>query len=337
MKKVLFINLADTSFIKLDEVILRRYFDVLSFKFRHKKGWRLIPEMFRQFFNVIWHIWSSNIVYIWFADFHAVFPAFFGRLVGKKVVIVVGGFDAADRKDLNYGVKTRIIGKISANISFRFASHLLPVTEFTFQDMLKNFNPGLEKKSTIIYNCFSNIFHCDEESPRANQVVTICLARSKVTIFRKGVDYYIDLARSMPDIKFYVVGVMKEAYQYLQSISPPNVVLINRIPQPELKDILCKSKVICQFSRYEAFGIALLEGISSGCYPVGYNYGGTAEILTESLGIMINKLDVEEGKTAIQAAMQKTDADLVPIQKSIEKRFDVSVREKNLISFLNNL
>jgi glycosyltransferase involved in cell wall biosynthesis len=336
-KKILFINLVDASFIRMDERILRGHFQVKTFKFKHRKGWRLIPEIFREFIFVLFNISKVDIVFVWFADYHAVIPTILGRMFGKKVVTVIGGYDAANEPELNYGVKTRLLGRLSAPVAMRLATHLLPVTRFTFNDMLKNFGGKLENKSTVIYNCFNDIFKCEIEKERSDQVVTICLAHSKITVVRKGVDFYVELARKMPDIEFYVVGVTSGAKDFLENSKLDNVKLIEKIPQQELKELLCRSKVICQFSRYEAFGIALLEGISAGCYPVGLDYGGTSEILENDLGLKIDTLDIDQGKKAILEALQKNIHEVIPIQKDIEKRFTVEVREKLLVDYLKNI
>ncbi|MEZ5146369.1 MAG: glycosyltransferase family 4 protein [Bacteroidales bacterium] len=336
-KKILFINLVDASFIKMDERILREHFQVITFKFKYRKGWRLIPEIIREFFFVFFNISKVDIVYVWFADYHAVIPTILGRMFGKKVVTVIGGYDAANEPDLNYGVKTLLLGRLSAPLVLHFATHLLPVTRFTFNDMLKNFGGKLGNKSTVIYNCFNDIFKCEIEKERNDQVVTICLAHSKITVIRKGVDYYVELARKIPEIDFYIVGVTSGAKDFLETNKPDNVKLIEKIPQQELKELLCRSKVICQFSRYEAFGIALLEGISAGCYPVGLDYGGTSEILENDLGLKIDTLDLDRGKEAISEALRKQIIDVIPIRKDIEKRFAIEVRKKLLVDYLNNI
>jgi glycosyltransferase involved in cell wall biosynthesis len=321
----------------MDEKILRKYFEVSTFKFRYRKGWRLIPEMIRELFSVLKKIWFIDIVFIWFADFHSVIPTLLGRLAGKKVVIVIGGYDAAFEPDLKYGVKTKIIGRLSASISIKFSSYLLPVTQFTYQDLLKNFGRRFHKKSKVIFNCYNDIFKCDSMQVRKSRVVTICLAHSKITVIRKGVDYFVRLGEQLPEVEFFVVGVTDEAFHFLEKNKPSNVHLISKMPQSELKNILCNAKVICQFSRYEAFGIALLEGISAGCYPVGFDYGGTSEILEDGLGILIDELDLDQGKNAIQEAMKKNMEDVLPIQKSIEERFAIRVREQNLVDFISKL
>ena len=41
-------------------------------------------------------------IFIWFADYHSFLPSLIGRLLGKKVYIVIGGYDAAKIKELNF-------------------------------------------------------------------------------------------------------------------------------------------------------------------------------------------------------------------------------------------
>lgn len=177
----------------------------------------------------------------------------------------------------------------------------------------------------------------DQNIIRNNAVITVCLASTKNTVLRKGVDFYVALANELPELSFYVIGVEEEALLYLESIAGSNVILLSRIPQKELKELFCTSRIVCQFSRYEAFGVALLEGISSGCYPIGYSYGGTKEILIDNLGDLINNLDVDEGKVAILNGILKTQADVEPIKRSIDERFNIDVRRGKLIEFIGIL
>ena len=337
VKKVIFIKLLNSSFINIDEEILSDNYKVVTFQFVKVKGFQVLKELFFEFFFMLKHIWNTDVVYIWFADFLAVIPTTIGRLFRKKVVIVIGGVDASFVEELNYGVKTRLLGQVSLFVSTTFATNLLPVTNFTYTHLLKNVSPRLSKKSKIIYNCYNDLFNCTKVSERNNNIITVCLADTKVTTLIKGVDFYVSLANELPELTFYVVGVSGQALSYLESISGKNVILLPKIPQQELKELFCTSKIVCQFSRHEAFGVALLEGISSGCYPIGYNYGGTKEILIDNLGILIKKLDVKEGKQAIEEGMRKTKVDIDPIKKSIDQRFLINVRKRKLISFMDEL
>ncbi|MBN2173369.1 MAG: glycosyltransferase family 4 protein [Bacteroidales bacterium] len=337
MKNVIFINLTDSSFVRLDEEILKKHYRVTSFKFRYKKGIKILIDLIRQFLFMTVHIWKADLIYIWFADFHAVIPTLFGKLFARKVVIVIGGYDAVYDKALNYGAKTRFVGKYSVKIVTALADQLLPVSNHTLNELLKNHNPNLEKKSMVIYNAFNPMFRCNDQIRRENTVATICLTNTKKTLFIKGVDFYVEVAKQMPWVTFQVIGPGGEAKEYLESISSENVVLIERVPPEELREILCRTKVICQFSRHEAFGVALLEGISCGCNPVGYGHAGTKEILSGEFGISIPVLEVNQGKQAIETALGLFDNNQQEKFKLLMEKFSQEKREKRIISFLEEI
>jgi glycosyltransferase involved in cell wall biosynthesis len=337
MKKILFIKLLDASFVRLDEEILREHYHILEFRFKYRKGWRVITELLREAWFVIRYVWTSDLIYIWFADFHAVIPSLIGRLLGKRVVIVVGGYDAAYRPDLGYGVKTRLIGSISASCSLKMASHLIPVSRFTLNEMISNFGNKLQSKSHVIYNCYNPVFNIEKADQKDNSVITICLADSEKTLKIKGVDFFLSVAGKLPEFKFIVVGLTQQALSSAMNISSSNVQFIGKIPQDKLADLLRTVKVICQFSRHESFGVALLEGIASGCFPVAFHDGGPGEILQDHQGILIKEPSVGKGVEAIREAMKMTPGSTMELQKYISEKFSPTARQTAIISFINTI
>jgi len=195
-KKIIFIKLLKSSFINIDEEILSNRYKVTTFQFKKVKGVSVLRELLSEFFFMLYHIWNTDVIFIWFVDFHAVIPALLGWIFRKKVVIVIGGVDAAFRKDLNYGVKTRLLGRISLFLSTAFATNLLPVTQFTYNNLLQNVSQKLSKKSKIIYNCYNDLFKCTENTDRKNYIVTVCSSNSIVTTLVKSVDFYVKVANT---------------------------------------------------------------------------------------------------------------------------------------------
>jgi glycosyltransferase involved in cell wall biosynthesis len=334
MKNVIFINLTDASFIRLDEAILKEQYRVATFKFKHRRGWKVLLEIIRQFFFMLQNIWKADLIYIWFADFHAVIPSVFARLFGKKLVIVIGGYDAAFDKELHYGAKTRIIGKYSVKTVTSLADLLLPVSNHTLNELLTNYKMNLREKSTVIYNAFNSQFRCNEPVIKENKVATVCLTNNKKTLFVKGVDFYVQVAARLPEITFQVIGVGGEAKKYLETIRSENVVLIEKVSPDKLKEILCKTKVICQFSRHEAFGVALLEGISCSCFPVGYDHAATKELLANDNGILIKAMDINEAADAIRIALLKEKKEVDFIKSFITDKFSSENRKEQIKNVL---
>lgn len=337
VKKVLFIQLAASSFIKKDEEILRKHFDVKPFLFKHRKGFGLIPELFRETFFILKNIYKSQFIYIWFADFHAVIPAIISRLFGKKCVIVIGGVDAAFDRKLKYGTQTKLLGKISLKISTHLASLLLPVTNYTYRQLLQNVSPRLASKSAIVHNCFDQKFEYQNNEPEKREnIISVCLAGTVKTLQVKGIDFLLEVAAMLPLKHFVIVGLHGEAKKWVMTNKTSNVEVVEPVPHSELLKYYKKAAVICQFSRHESFGVALLEGIASGCFPVGHQIGGIAEILEGSAGLLINQLDVSMASNAIQEAFGKSGAEQRALAHGLIEKFSCKKREHHLCSLLQN-
>lgn len=216
------------------------------------------------------------------------------------------------------------------------ANKLLPVSLHTRNELEKNVNYDLSKKCEVMYNAFNSMFQCDNKNSKEDIVVTVCLTNSIKTIFIKGVDFYIDVAKELPNITFYIVGISGKAKIYLENKISDNVILIEKVPQKVLKSIYCRSKVICQFSRHEAFGVALLEGISCNCFPVGYKQAATGEILCNQ-GILIDELKIEKGINAIRLALNKSSDQMQEVKNILLQKYSKEKRSSSLINVIENL
>lgn len=328
-KTVLFVKHLDSSFIRRDEELLSQEHRLKVFHLKQNKGWRIIPALIRQFFFMLWWIPQSHVVYIWFADFHAIIPVLLGRIARRKVVVVIGGVDASYLPEFQYGTKTRILGRLSVHISTRLATHLLPVSHFTKNSLLTHISPQLDAKSQVIYNCF-DAPHFTTKIENRTEIITVCLANRVNTLFIKGVDFFAEVARAAPEHSFTIVGLHGEAFEFVMKNRPDNLKVINPIPHPELQQLFLKSKIVCQFSRHEAFGLALLEGISMGCFPVGYDFGGTAEILKGTQNTLIHDLDVVQAAECIRQGMKSEFEKIEAIQRQVLPRFSCSIRKARL-------
>lgn len=337
-KKILFIQLTASSFIRKDEELLKKHFDVQVFCFKHRKGIRIIPELFRQLIFLLKNLPEAKLVYVWFADFHAVLPVLTAKLFGKKSVIVIGGVDAAYDPVLKYGTKNKLAGRFSLYISTFLASRLLPVTSHTKNQLLQHVSPRLENKTTVVHNCFDQSFNTAEtKSQHRKGVISICLAENLKTLRVKGIDFLLQVAKSMPDTTFTIVGIHGEALQWVRQHMPANVQVFEPVPHSTLLKHYQSAAVICQFSRHESFGVALLEGIAAGCFPVGHQTGGIAEILSGSAGILIHQLDVAAARKAILEALEKTETEQQDLAQKLVQKFACENRENQLIHLLMNI
>lgn len=335
--KILFIQHLNSSFIRQDAELLRQDHQVEVYQLKNNKGIKIVLEGLRQLLFLTKNLYKFDLVFIWFADFHAVLPALFCRLLGKKCVVVIGGVDASYLPNYNYGTKTKALGRISLFLTTLWVHQLLPVSQFTAEALWRNAGSRLRKKSKVIYNCFSGQHHPKVNAGRENVVITVCLANKENTLYIKGVDFFMEVAKAMPETQFKVVGLSGAALRWVKDKAPSNLEILSPVSHIEMQALLAKSRVICQFSRHEAFGLALVEGIAAGCFPVGYHYGGTKEILANSQALTIDQLDVAAAQKAIEKAMHVNEETIKAIQQSVLDKFSCSKRKEKLNQVLDEL
>lgn len=139
----------------------------------------------------------------------------------------------------------------------------------------------------------------------------------------------------MPEINFQLVGLSGGAMAEAQRIAPPNVRLSEPVPFDALQKIYHSTRVICQFSRQESFGIALLEGLAAGCVPVITNRCGPAEVFAGTNVPSIDELKPSHAVEAIRAAFQMEPSKLEEIQQKVLSRFDCAVRKQKLLDIIS--
>ena len=117
---------------------------------------------------------------------------------------------------------------------------------------------------------------------------------------QKGIDYPIQAANELPDIKFEVAGTGEEEKR-IKSCLPENVELLGFVPHEQLVDLYARAPILCLPSVAETFGLVILEAMASGCaivstVPLDYegvkiNYGNT-EQLKEALRFLYDNREV---------------------------------------------
>jgi glycosyltransferase involved in cell wall biosynthesis len=80
----------------------------------------------------------------------------------------------------------------------------------------------------------------------------------------KGLRYFLEAAKELPDIKFLIVG----GGSYLDKIktqTPENIKFTGPLDQKSLIQLYNKALVFCSSSLTEGFGLAIQEAMTSGC------------------------------------------------------------------------
>jgi glycosyltransferase involved in cell wall biosynthesis len=346
---VLYICHSNTSFTKIDTLILSKKFNVLLFEF-HIKGAFSIPWLWiKQKIFLLKHIQKSSLVFCMFAGYHSLIPVIFARMFNKPCIIVAGGIDAVSFPSVNYGNFNKfLLSKFTAR-SFKWCSHIAPISDYlvdsayTYQD--NDFKrqgflfhvKQLKTPYTVVHNGFETKHWYDSNDGRIkNSFLTIAAnleseSRRKI----KGIDMVIEAARLFPEHTFTIIGSNNQQSNFEV---PANVYIIPFVPHHELRSIYCKHDFYLQLSMSEGFGNTLAEAMLCGCIPIGANAGAIPFIIGNN-GFILKRKDLNELKSVFLHAMDSNKKEEIRMhaRQSILDRFSIEKRGEALYKIINTL
>lgn len=330
-KKILFVRNVNASWAIRDLEILKESFSLIDMNLKVKDY--LSPFWL---FNVL----KSDTLFFWFASLNFLPLLILGKIFGKRIVTVSGGFDAAAAYSINYGAFTH--SKLSQRLRkffFRSSDKILCVSKANMAETI--INSGCEgRKCELIYHGFEKVIEDSELgswSNRENQVVMIAQC-TKDTYYRKSVDDFIKLAHLMPDFKFILVGkVDPDLASFFDQTTPANFSYTGflKFNGEEFKSLLLSSKFIIQMSFYESFGCAVIDGALYGCYPIASSNYSLFEVV-EGIGQIYDHGNLMQLHQII-SDLSNQNIDSGQIIERCLNRFPIESRIKRLNKSLNEV
>jgi glycosyltransferase involved in cell wall biosynthesis len=300
-RNLLFVTMAFPSFIREDLELLSGRFRVRTFLYRPSRN--LLPNAWRQIRLALWlaaRIRRADAVVVWFADYHAPLPVWFGRRCGKRSVIVLAGYDVARIPELKYGVFSNPVRSFCARYAIRNASVLAPVTPSLAEKAERRTGPVRGRIVPIPFGFDASAWTRTEASPKENEVLTVGFAESETRIRIKGMDLLVEAAWLLPSVPFTVVGVSAEAVRALHP--PPNVRWVEKLPRENLRSYYSRAKVYAQLSVSEGMPNVLCEAMLCECVPVGTAVGGIPDVIGDC-GFLVRTRTPEAAAEAIRWAL----------------------------------
>lgn len=285
--------------------------------------------------DMLWSkIGQADLLLVWFVGRNAVWPIIIAKLRRVPVIAVIGGFEVAWVKELNYGIRP---GSLREKILTRLitaSSRVLSVSEFSRREALTRF-PRCENKFDLVPNAIDTV-RFDLPVHESRQGVVSVGAISADTIARKSLKLYVETAAHMPDVKFELVGPATDdvGVEFLQKL-PDNLRWVGALYNGALIDRLQRSSVYFQASVYESFCVALAEAMSCGCFPVIANRAALPEVVGLT-GTMLDSLTVQSAVEAIRIALRRPESDRAIVRQRIVERYGLSVREARLSRIIGN-
>jgi len=114
-----------------------------------------------------------------------------------------------------------------------------------------------------------------------NKLVVFCLSRIHKS---KGFDQVVKIAKYFPDVKFVFAGVDGGFKEELIKMSSElnNIVFMGELSEEEKLECLNGCDIFIHPSRYEAFGIVILEAFSQGACVLSSDRGGLPWVVGDS-------------------------------------------------------
>lgn len=317
MKNLLFVG-PNLSFSRNDYNELNKKFSVTLFEVKYYKN------IFK-YFSLIFKIRHSEVVYIWFASLLSAYIIFFCKLFKIKVILVAGGYDTAEDKDIGYGAMLHPIKKFFYIYSFNNADLVLPVSKYTRTELLTNSKP---KKIKLLYNGIDVLKFSQGKYIKKNIVLTVVSNLDYLVMKKKGIDTFARCSKILNNVHFYIVGrIDKKIQKFLENLGSTNLYFLGYRNYRDLLYYYRISKVYAQLSKHESFGCALAESMLCECVPVVTPLSALPEIVGNT-GFYVNYGDIDGTVKTIKNALSS------PKGKSARKRiidlYSLSVREKKL-------
>lgn len=337
--KIIMVAPFQNSFIQNDFEILSSQYDVLEIKHRWQNKYFTPLFLVLQFFEILLKIYHVKAIIIEFGGYWAVIPSIFGRLFRIPVYIILHGADCAKLPTVHYGSLRKKLIRLACEISYKYASLLLPVSEsliytknhYNTNDVYQGVKHHLPKIKTA-YHVIHNGLDIDFWTPSqktAKDKTRFIAVFSPSQFLLKGGDLILFLARKFSDYNFYIAG-MEAPLAYGEI--PNNLKFLGRLSKKELRDEYRKAQFHFQLSMFEGFGLALCEAMLCECIPIGSSVNMIPEIIGDS-GFILNKKDENKLATIVENALLLNNKKELGLQarKRINDNYPLEKRKQLLL------
>ena len=322
---VLFVYRNLPSFIKNDLDIIERNFKTYKLKVNF--------NIFRAIKNFVKYGLKTKVYYVWFGGFQSLLSLFFAKLFNKKLIVVAGGYDVEEIKEINYGAFCSWYRRFMAKIVFSKCNLVLSVSQHTKKTLDMKIKT---KKNILIYNGVDvdKYFNAGEKENIVLTVATI----NKTNFVKKGLMTFILSSWIVRDMQFIIIGKFedKNILKLLKAFSGKNVRFMGYVDDETLLKYYQKALIYAQLSLTESFSLSLAEAMSCRCVPLTTKEGALIEVA----GLTGFYVPFGCGRKTAKKIQYMRNINLKLKSKKaenrIKKRFTLKQREKKLIEVIKN-
>lgn len=354
--RIIYIKPANSSFIRGDQQILEKHYEVKAFLMGQNKN-KLIYGMnlFGLFFYLLSNLFHKNVLFVaWFADYHSALMAFVAKLTHKKSIILIGGQEAVCYPELKKGVYRKKIRGFCVkyalrNTSLIIANHKSLIyhenryynSENPHIDGIQHYVPNLKTPFEILYNGINtSLFKRDESiAKQPNMVLTVGTMSQIGDFYNKGFDLFVQVARRNEEINFVLIGLNPRFIDWTEENYHVSEILnLQIIPsfclQKTLNQKYNQAQVFVQASITEGMPNTLSEAMLLECIPVGSNVNGIPDAIGDT-GLIVNHRNKEELEKAILEALNLKTGKAA--RERVLTQFSFKLREEKLLEITDLL
>jgi len=193
--------------------------------------------------------------------------------LNKPVISIASGIAIREKNPLR---------KFLIELAFRFPHKIIVPSEYTRQRLFQEY-PNLGRDIEV-YPEGVEMVECKNKKREGVLMIAHMPNWHEDRVKIKGMDYFVKLARLLPDLSFTLLGVSPKEFQaYFPSKFgeeiPKNLTILPPMPFEKVKAHICSAKVYVQLSRHETFCHAIIEAISSGCPAAAWSAGNLTRLL----------------------------------------------------------
>lgn len=292
-------------------------------------------EMLHKLPELVKKIRQADLCFIWFATYYAFFATAIAKILGKPSVLIVGGYDVVKIPEISYGLLSHPIKRIFPIFSLQWADAILPFSNDSKEQMLRNFDVDTKKVQTV-YLGVHPVALKPAPKKKANAVVTVGVV-TRSNLFRKGLEVFVRAAKFLPRTEFVLIGDTpdKSALTYLKELSTPNVKFKNLgYSTKKIVGELSRAKAYVQISYHEGFGRALAEAMCQECVPVVSSRGAIPEVVGNTGYYVSNLGNPNEVAEKIALALKSSKG---KVARKRASQFTLIRREIELVEIIGDL
>jgi glycosyltransferase involved in cell wall biosynthesis len=319
---ILFTSTFRTSFIQQDVVLLEKLFPITVVT---ASGVMAIPRY-------ILALKDASVTFSWFASVYSSVLVLFTKVLGIKSVIVLGGIDVADNRDLGYGIWNSRWRAPIIRYGIMHADAVIAVDMFLKREASRLARYGGGNISVVPTGYDADVWKPLGAKRPMVLMVASCPDAARIKI--KGVDFFFDVARSLPDREFVVVGLTDAVAATVRI--PANVRRCAFLPHDSLLALYREAKVYAQLSMREGLPNSLCEAMLCECIPVGTRNGGIPTAIGET-GYLCEYGNIEDARRQIEAALLASPDRGRDARARIAEHFTVDRRRQALKDLIGTL